>query len=94
MDNQYINCLVYDYMAKVDTKLAKKFMKEAKVTEQLPPGSPGIGDIAKYFNETSSKKIKRKIENVEEESTFTKKTKKVNLKNVTNKNERKPPGPK
>ena len=94
MDTQYINCLVYDYMAKVDTKLAKKFLKEAKVTEQLPPGSPGIGDIAKHFNETSSKKIKRKIENVEEESTFTKKTKKVNLKNVTNKNECNPPGPK
>jgi len=79
MDTQYINCLVYDYMAKVDTKLAKKFMKEAKVTEQLPPGSPGIGDILKHFNETSKKMIKRKIELVEEESTFPKKPKKEKI---------------
>ena len=84
MDAQYINCLVYDYMAKVDTKLAKKFLKEAKVTDQLPPGSPGVGDIAKYFNETSAKKFKRKIE-LERESTFRKKTKKVNFKDVKNK---------
>ena len=78
MNTQYINCLLYDYIAKVDAKLAKKFMKEAKVTEQLPPGSPGIGDILKHFNETSKKMIKRKIELVEEESTFPKKPKKVN----------------
>ena len=70
-------------MAKVDTKLAKKFMKVAKVTEQLPLGSPGIGDIAKHFNETSAKKIKRNIE-IERESTFPKKTKKVNFKIVVN----------
>eukprot|EP00092_Neocalanus_flemingeri_P107562 GFUD01138056.1.p1 GENE.GFUD01138056.1~~GFUD01138056.1.p1 ORF type:complete len:392 (-),score=136.30 GFUD01138056.1:36-1211(-) len=74
MDTQLVNCLVYDYMATVDTKLAEKFKKEAKVTQQLPPGSPGIVDIFKHFKETSTKEMKRKHAIAEEESS-TKKAK-------------------
>eukprot|EP00092_Neocalanus_flemingeri_P026239 GFUD01028440.1.p1 GENE.GFUD01028440.1~~GFUD01028440.1.p1 ORF type:complete len:386 (-),score=125.17 GFUD01028440.1:24-1181(-) len=68
MDSQFVDCLVHDYMATVHTKLAKKFKKEAKVTQQLPPGSPGIVEIFKHFKETSSKGIKRKHAMDEEES--------------------------
>ena len=62
MDPDYLNCMVHDYISTVDPKLAKKFKKEAKLTSELPPGSPVIGDVVKYFNKTSNDtKIKRKI---------------------------------
>eukprot|EP00092_Neocalanus_flemingeri_P099191 GFUD01126532.1.p1 GENE.GFUD01126532.1~~GFUD01126532.1.p1 ORF type:complete len:333 (-),score=118.37 GFUD01126532.1:61-1059(-) len=67
MDTQFVNQLVYDYMAKVDWKLADNFKKQAKVTQKLPPGSPSIVDIFKHFKETS-KEIKRKHAHTEEES--------------------------
>jgi len=75
MDTQFVNCLVYDYMSTVDAKLAKKFKKEAKVTQELPPGSPGISDILKHFNETSAKQNKRVLGLTEEESSPLKKAK-------------------
>ena len=78
MDPDYLNCLVHDYISTVDPKLAKKFKKEAKLTSELPPGSPVIGDVVKYFNETSNDtKMKRKIEFPKEESNSVKKSKKV-----------------
>eukprot|EP00092_Neocalanus_flemingeri_P078250 GFUD01097284.1.p1 GENE.GFUD01097284.1~~GFUD01097284.1.p1 ORF type:complete len:349 (+),score=118.43 GFUD01097284.1:70-1047(+) len=67
MDTQFVNQLVYDYMAKVDWKLADNFKKQAKVTQKLPPGSPSIVDIFKHFKETS-KEFKRKHAHTEEES--------------------------
>ena len=65
-------------MSTVDAKLAKKFKKEAKVTQELPPGSPGIADILKHFNETSAKQNKRELELTKEEPSPSKKAKKVN----------------
>merc|ERR1719186_2237747 len=53
----------------------KKFKIEAKVTQELPPGSPGISDILKHFNETSSKQNKRELELTEEEPSPSKKAK-------------------
>eukprot|EP00092_Neocalanus_flemingeri_P048219 GFUD01054949.1.p1 GENE.GFUD01054949.1~~GFUD01054949.1.p1 ORF type:complete len:125 (-),score=56.41 GFUD01054949.1:146-520(-) len=61
MYTELLNSVVYDYLTQVDPKLAKKFKKEANVPEQLPPGSPGIAEIVKHFNETATKKIKRKL---------------------------------
>eukprot|EP00090_Calanus_glacialis_P040971 TRINITY_DN717_c0_g1_i5.p1 TRINITY_DN717_c0_g1~~TRINITY_DN717_c0_g1_i5.p1 ORF type:complete len:381 (+),score=141.73 TRINITY_DN717_c0_g1_i5:60-1145(+) len=76
MDPDYLNCLVHDYISTVDQKLAKKFKKEAKLTSELPPGSPVIGDVVKYFNETSNNtKKKRKNDFPKEESTSIKKSK-------------------
>jgi len=66
MYTEYLNIIVYDYLAQVDPKLAKKFKKEANVTEELPPGTPAIGDVVKFFNETSPKKLKRELEPAEE----------------------------
>eukprot|EP00090_Calanus_glacialis_P001176 TRINITY_DN10815_c0_g1_i1.p1 TRINITY_DN10815_c0_g1~~TRINITY_DN10815_c0_g1_i1.p1 ORF type:complete len:138 (-),score=55.83 TRINITY_DN10815_c0_g1_i1:110-523(-) len=77
MYTEYLNIIVYDYLSQVDPKLAKKFKKEANVTEELPPGSPAIGEIVKFFNETSPKKIKRELEPAEEEAVVPKKDKKA-----------------
>eukprot|EP00092_Neocalanus_flemingeri_P008512 GFUD01009169.1.p1 GENE.GFUD01009169.1~~GFUD01009169.1.p1 ORF type:complete len:128 (-),score=52.10 GFUD01009169.1:131-514(-) len=67
MYTELLNCVVYDYLTQVDPKMAKKFKKEANVPEQLPPGSPGIAEIVKHFNETATKKIKRKLKLVDAE---------------------------
>jgi len=77
MYTEYLNIIVYDYLAQVDPKLAKKFKKEANVTEELPPGTPAIGDVVKFFNETSPKKLKRELEPAEEEAVVPKKDKKA-----------------
>jgi len=77
MYTEYLNIIVYDYLAQVDPKLAKKFKKEANVTEELPPGTPAIGDVVKFFNETSPKKLKRELEPAEEEAAVPKKDKKA-----------------
>ena len=77
MYTEYLNIIVYDYLAQVDPKLAKKFKKEANVTEELPPGSPAIGDVVKFFNETSPKKLKRELEPAKEETVEPKKDKKA-----------------
>ena len=72
MYTEYLNIIVHDYLAQVDPKLAKKFKKEANVTEQLPPGTPKIEEVVKFFNETSPKKVK-----IVEEEEVGKKSKKV-----------------
>ena len=77
MYTEYLNIIVYDYLSQVDPKLAKKFKKEANVTEELPPGSPAIGEIVKFFNETSPKKLKRELEPAEVEAAVPKKDKKA-----------------
>eukprot|EP00091_Calanus_sinicus_P024273 TRINITY_DN8600_c0_g1_i1.p1 TRINITY_DN8600_c0_g1~~TRINITY_DN8600_c0_g1_i1.p1 ORF type:complete len:146 (-),score=71.17 TRINITY_DN8600_c0_g1_i1:105-542(-) len=78
MYTEYLNIIVHDYLAQVDPKLAKKFKKEANVTEELPSGSPAIGDVVRFFNETSPKKLKRELEpDAEEETVVPKKDKKA-----------------
>jgi len=58
MDAGLLNSLVGDYLATVGSKLADKFKKETK-SKPLPPGSPGLKEIVKHFNESPQK---RKLE--------------------------------
>jgi len=59
MDSGLLNSLVGDYLASLGSKLAEKFKKETKATP-LPPGSPGLKEMVKHFNESSP--TKRKLE--------------------------------
>jgi len=71
-----VNCLVYDYLSTINTKLAEKFKNETKIICQLPPGSPAIADVVKHFDKTNTtNRIKRKCE-ITEDSLHQKKTKK------------------
>jgi len=58
MDAGLLNSLVGDYLATLGSKLADKFKKETKANP-LPPGSPGLKEIVKHFNESPQK---RKLE--------------------------------
>ena len=49
MSGGFLNALVGDYLTVLDSKLAKKFIKETKAAP-LPPGSPGLGEVVKQFN--------------------------------------------
>merc|ERR1711872_193647 len=62
MHAEFLNIMVYDYLTQIDPKLAKKFKKEANVTEELPSGSPGIKDIVQFFKETSPEKSNHQVE--------------------------------
>jgi len=50
-----MNSLVGDYLATLGSKLADKFKKETKANP-LPPGSPGLKEIVKHFNESPQKR--------------------------------------
>ena len=58
MDASLLNSLVGDYLSTLGSKLADKFKKETKANP-LPPGSPGLKEIVKHFNESPQK---RKLE--------------------------------
>ena len=75
MESGLLNSLVGDYLASLGSKLAEKFKKETKATP-LPPGSPGLKEMVKHFNETSP--TKRKLETAN--GTPAKKAKKVCMK--------------
>jgi len=57
MSAEFLNMMVYDYLAQIDPKLAMKFKKEANVTGELPPGSPTVTEIVQFFKETSPGKL-------------------------------------
>ena len=57
-------------------KLRNKFKKDAKLTSELPPVSPVIGDVVQYETSNNTKK-KRKNDFPKEESTSIKKSKEV-----------------
>ena len=69
MSGGFLNALVGDYLTVLDSKLAKKFIKETKAAP-LPPGSPGLGEVVKQFNAMTelmkmfneSSSAKRKLE--------------------------------
>jgi len=75
MDSGLLNSLVGDYLASLGSKLAEKFKKETKATP-LPPGSPGLKEMVKHFNESSPTKRKLEMAN----GTPAKKAKKVCMK--------------
>lgn len=75
MDSSELNSLVGDYLATINTTMAKKFKKETK-SSPLPPGSPGLAEIVKRFRETVP--VKRKLKNGDSNGPA-KKAKKVSI---------------
>ena len=75
METAFLNSLVGDYLASFGSKLAEKFKKETKATP-LPPGSPGLAEVVKHFEETSPAKRKLSMTNGH---TPAKKSKKVRI---------------
>ena len=75
METTIINSLVGDYLSKFGSKLADKFRKETQSTP-LPPGSPGLAEVVKHFQETSPTKRKLSMSNG---TTPAKKAKKVRI---------------
>lgn len=75
METSLINSLVGDYLSKFGSKLAEKFRKETK-SNPLPPGSPGLAEVVKHFQETSPTKRKLSMSNG---TTPAKKAKKVRI---------------
>jgi len=45
--------LIYEYIAEVNQKLAKKFKKGSNMMLKLPTGSPNLREVFKHFKETS-----------------------------------------
>lgn len=74
MDASLLNSLVGDYLSTLGSKLADKFKKETKATP-LPPGSPGLKEMVKHFQESPTK---RKLE-MPNGASPAKKAKKVKL---------------
>ena len=74
MEASLLNSLVGDYLSSLGSKLAEKFKKETKATP-LPPGSPGLKEMVKHFQESPTK---RKLE-ITNGASPAKKAKKVNI---------------
>merc|ERR1712179_164153 len=73
MSADFLNLMVYDYLAQLDPKLAMKFKKETNVTGELPPGTPTVTGIVQFFKETSPGKLNPPV--VEKEANKKKKKK-------------------
>merc|ERR1711909_115728 len=73
MSADFLNLMVYDYLAQLDPKLAMKFKKETNVTGELPPGTPTVTEIVQFFEETSPGKLNPPV--VEKEANKKKKKK-------------------
>ena len=59
MHDEYLNMIIYDYMAEINQKLAKKFKKETKLPVELPKGAPNLREVVSYFALTAPKYKRR-----------------------------------
>ena len=59
MHDEYLNMIIYDYMAEINQKLAKKFKKETKLPVELPEGAPNLREVVSYFALTAPKYKRR-----------------------------------
>merc|ERR1712080_492950 len=73
------NSLVYNFLSEQDPALAKKFKKTTNPSP-LPDGSPSLGEIARFYHQTSPLG-KRKSEGAVDESSKAKKKKEAMIDN-------------
>jgi hypothetical protein len=61
MNTKNLNLMVYNHLKIVDKKLAKELKRDANISGNLPPGSLDLGDLVKYFKETATEEMKRRL---------------------------------